>query len=147
MLVWILFLSLILLLLAVDLGIFHRKAHVVTAREGLAWCIVWMTLAFAFSTFIYGAYEHKWFGLGLLPDPDRDGLLLLSSYVPEAADSAGTRPVGSPVVPATINLANDCDNDEVGARANQLRANAIVLLHDQDTDLRARFIKHLGAVA
>ena len=35
------------------------------AREGLAWSIVWMTLAFAFSGFIYGAYEHKWLGLGL----------------------------------------------------------------------------------
>jgi tellurite resistance protein TerC len=69
MLVWTLFVSLILLLLAVDLGIFHRKAHVVTAREGLAWCLVWMTLAFAFSGFVYGAYEHKWLGLGLLPDP------------------------------------------------------------------------------
>ena len=69
MLVWTLFVSLIPLLLAVDLGIFHRKAHVVTAREGLAWSIVWMTLAFAFSGFIYGAYEHKWLGLGVLPDP------------------------------------------------------------------------------
>ena len=69
MLAWTLFVSLILLLLAVDLGIFHRKAHVVTAREGLAWTVVWMTLAFAFSGFVYGAYEYKWFGLGLLPDP------------------------------------------------------------------------------
>jgi tellurite resistance protein TerC len=67
--VWIAFISLILLLLAVDLGIFHRKAHVVTAREGLMWVIVWMTLAFTFAGFIYGAYEYKWFGLGLLPDP------------------------------------------------------------------------------
>jgi tellurite resistance protein TerC len=81
MLVWTLFVSLILLLLALDLGVFHRKAHVVTVREGLAWSIVWMTLAFAFSSFIYGAYEHKWLGLGLLPDPvDRtaaapDGLI------------------------------------------------------------------------
>ena len=76
MLVWTLFVSLILLLLAVDLGIFHRKAHVVTAREGLAWSIVWMTLAFAFSGFIYGAYEHKWLGLGLAPDPvDRTAAL------------------------------------------------------------------------
>ena len=69
MLVWIAFISLILLLLAVDLGIFHRKAHVVTAREGLMWSIVWMTLAFSFAGFIYGAYEYKWLGLGLQPDP------------------------------------------------------------------------------
>src|SRR5688572_19148765 len=68
-LVWIGFVSLIVLLLAVDLGIFHRKAHVVTAREGLIWSIVWMTLAFAFAGFVYNAYEHKWIGLGLQPDP------------------------------------------------------------------------------
>ncbi len=70
MFVWTAFIVLILLLLAVDLGIFHRKAHVVSAREGLIWCIVWMTLAFTFAGFIYNAYEYKWFGLGLQPDPE-----------------------------------------------------------------------------
>jgi len=69
LLVWIGFVSLVLVLLAVDLGIFHRKAHVVTAREGLIWSAVWMTLSLAFAVFIYNAYEYKWFGLGLQPDP------------------------------------------------------------------------------
>lgn len=69
MLVWIAFIALILLLLALDLGVFHRAAHVVSAREGLIWSIVWMTLAFAFAGFVYAAYEHKWLGLGLRPDP------------------------------------------------------------------------------
>jgi tellurite resistance protein TerC len=68
-LVWIAFISLILCLLALDLGVFHRKAHVVTVREGLAWSIVWMTLAIGFGGFVYGAYEHHWLGLGLHPDP------------------------------------------------------------------------------
>ncbi len=34
--------------LALDLGVFHRKAHVVGAREALAWTIVWVTLAVLF---------------------------------------------------------------------------------------------------
>lgn len=69
MVVWIAFVSLILFLLALDLGIFHRKAHVVTAREGLAWSLAWMTLALAFAAFVYGAYEHLWLGLGTKLDP------------------------------------------------------------------------------
>ena len=69
MLVWLAFISLILLLLALDLGIFHRKAHVVSVREGLVWSLVWMTLGLTFSVFVYFAYEHQWLGLGIQPDP------------------------------------------------------------------------------
>ncbi len=34
--------------LALDLGVFHRKAHIVGAREALAWTSVWVTLAVIF---------------------------------------------------------------------------------------------------
>ena len=68
MLVWIAFVSLILFLLALDLGIFHRTAHVVSVREALGWSAAWFVLALAFSGFIYGAYEYKWLGLGLAAD-------------------------------------------------------------------------------
>jgi tellurite resistance protein TerC len=68
-LVWLAFISLILVLLALDLGVFHRKAHVVSVREGLVWSLVWMTLGLTFSVFVYFAYEHQWLGLGIQPDP------------------------------------------------------------------------------
>ena len=68
MVVWLGFAALILFLLALDLGVFHRKAHVVSPREGLAWSFVWMTLSLAFAVFIYQAYEHQWLGLGTVPD-------------------------------------------------------------------------------
>ena len=68
MLVWIAFVSLILVLLALDLGVFHRKAHVVSVREGLAWSFVWMALAFGFAIFVYHAYKNRWLGLGTMPD-------------------------------------------------------------------------------
>jgi len=61
---WILFLALILLLLAVDLGVFNRKAHVVSMRESFAWTAVWISLALAFNVLVYFAYEHHWFGIG-----------------------------------------------------------------------------------
>ena len=67
--VWIAFIALILFLLALDLGVFHRTPRVVSVREGLAWSLVWMTLAFGFAAVVYQGYEHHWFGLGLSPDP------------------------------------------------------------------------------
>jgi tellurite resistance protein TerC len=38
---WIGFLTLVLLLLALDLGVFNRKPHEVSTREALGWTAVW----------------------------------------------------------------------------------------------------------
>ena len=62
---WIGFIAFVLALLALDLGVFHRKAHVVSIREALAWVGVWVSLAMLFSGFVYAAYYHQWFGLTL----------------------------------------------------------------------------------
>jgi len=67
--IWLGFAALILLLLALDLGVFHRHAHVVSPREGLAWSVIWTTLSLLFAVFIYHGFEHQWFGLGTSPDP------------------------------------------------------------------------------
>jgi tellurite resistance protein TerC len=73
--VWIAFLAFVLLLLALDLGVFHRRAHVVCVREALAWSVVWVATALAFSVVVYFGYEYHWLGLGLQPDPvDRTAL-------------------------------------------------------------------------
>jgi tellurite resistance protein TerC len=50
---WIAFNVLVLGMLTIDLGVFHRKAHAVTTREATTWCIVWVTLAMLFNTGIY----------------------------------------------------------------------------------------------
>jgi tellurite resistance protein TerC len=68
-LIWIAFVVFILVLLALDLGIFHRHAHVVSVREALTWTLVWITTAVAFAAFVYLGHEHHWLGLGLQPDP------------------------------------------------------------------------------
>jgi len=62
------FIALVLVLLALDLGVFHRKAHVVSVREALGWSAFWIGLGLAFSAFIYAGYENHWMGLGLTPD-------------------------------------------------------------------------------
>jgi tellurite resistance protein TerC len=43
----------ILLMLALDLGVFHRKAHEVKFREALVWSFIWIVLALIFNIFIW----------------------------------------------------------------------------------------------
>ncbi len=45
---WVAFLLFIGFFLALDLGVFHRTAHVVPPREALVWTAVWVTLAIVF---------------------------------------------------------------------------------------------------
>jgi tellurite resistance protein TerC len=67
-LIWLGFITFVLLMLALDLGVFHRKAHVVSVREALGWSAVWVALALAFSVFVYHGYQEQWLGLGTTPD-------------------------------------------------------------------------------
>lgn len=46
---WVGFICCILFFLALDLGVFHRHAHVVKFREALGWTAVWFALAMAFA--------------------------------------------------------------------------------------------------
>ncbi len=62
------FIALVLFLLALDLGVFHRKAHVVSVKEALGWSAFWIALGLAFAAFIHAGYERHWMGLGLTPD-------------------------------------------------------------------------------
>jgi tellurite resistance protein TerC len=50
---WIAFNVFVLGMLALDLGVFHRKAHAVSVREALAWSCVWIFLAVLFGLGVY----------------------------------------------------------------------------------------------
>ncbi len=50
---WVLFNGFVLGMLALDLGVFHRSAHVVRAREAAIWTGVWVTLALVFALGLY----------------------------------------------------------------------------------------------
>ncbi len=52
---WLVFGALVVGALVIDLGIFHRKAHVVRSKEALAWSVVWLVLALLFNLGIYFA--------------------------------------------------------------------------------------------
>ncbi|MCM2254865.1 MAG: TerC family protein [Vicinamibacteria bacterium] len=62
------FITLVLVLLALDLGVFNRKAHVVSVKEALGWSAFWIALGMAFAAFVYVGYDRHWMGLGLTPD-------------------------------------------------------------------------------
>jgi tellurite resistance protein TerC len=50
---WAAFVGLVLFMLALDLGVFHRKAHAVSMREALTWSAVWIGLALVFNAGIW----------------------------------------------------------------------------------------------
>jgi len=50
---WILFNAFVLLMLALDLGVFHRKSHEVSLKEALTWTFIWVSLALIFNAIIF----------------------------------------------------------------------------------------------
>lgn len=86
---FLLFGTLILTLLAVDLGVFQRKSHALKLREALGWSAVWVFLALSFNVFLYFMYENHWFGAGLLDSHATSGteaaLQFFTGYVIEQA--------------------------------------------------------------
>jgi tellurite resistance protein TerC len=71
------FTALVFVLLALDLGVFHRKAHDVSMREAATWSVVWVSLALLFC---YGLYE---FALHRFPQDER--LLAVPGFSAAAA--------------------------------------------------------------
>lgn len=53
---WVTFNLFVLVMLALDLGVFHRKSHEVRFREALAWSAVWIGLALLFNLGIYAGW-------------------------------------------------------------------------------------------
>jgi len=65
---WTGFVAFVLAMLALDLGVFHRKAHVVSVKEAVGWSAFWISLGLLFSVFVYHGYENHWLGLGATMD-------------------------------------------------------------------------------
>ena len=73
------FLVFVLFMLALDLGVFNRKSHVVSFKEASIWSIVWVTLALVFN-FIFYSYASSKFGADV---GTRLGLEFLTGYILE----------------------------------------------------------------
>jgi tellurite resistance protein TerC len=58
-LLWVAFNAFVLIMLALDLGVFHRKAHEVSIKEALTWTGIWIALAMLFNLFIYHHFDKE----------------------------------------------------------------------------------------
>jgi tellurite resistance protein TerC len=54
--VWIFFLIAVVLILALDLGVFNKTPHIISTKEASKWTLIWVTLSFLFSGVIYWLY-------------------------------------------------------------------------------------------
>ena len=50
---WVGFIGFVLAMLALDLGVFHRKAHEVSLKEAASWSVVWVGTALLFNLGVY----------------------------------------------------------------------------------------------
>jgi TerC family integral membrane protein len=55
---WIGFNLFVLAMLALDLGVFHRKSHAVSGKEALTWSLVWISLSLVFNVIIYFFWDR-----------------------------------------------------------------------------------------
>ena len=56
------FTGLVIVLLSLDLGVFHRKAHAVSFKEAAVWTCVWATLALTFNALLYLYAKNRFAG-------------------------------------------------------------------------------------
>lgn len=80
--IYLSFTGFVLLLLALDLGVFHKKAHIVSFKEAATWSVVWIALALLFN---YALYRYALYAFAL------DGRLLA---IPGFDPAASARQVG-----------------------------------------------------
>lgn len=71
------FIGAVLVLLALDLGVFHRDGHEVRFREAAGWSAVWVSLALTFNV---GLYQYA-----LWAFPKNPRLTAIPGFIPEAA--------------------------------------------------------------
>ena len=56
---WLGFVLLVLVMLALDLGVFHRRPRAVNVKQALGWSLVWVGLSAAFGVFVYLAFGQQ----------------------------------------------------------------------------------------
>jgi len=62
--VWLGFLAAIAGMIALDLGVFHRRDETPTFKSSIKWTAVWVSVALAFSGVVYQIYAGHWFPSG-----------------------------------------------------------------------------------
>jgi tellurite resistance protein TerC len=60
MVVWISFIMLIILILALDLGVFNKTPHIISTKEASKWTAIWVTISMLFSGVVYWLYTTNY---------------------------------------------------------------------------------------
>jgi tellurite resistance protein TerC len=81
--IWAGFLGFVFLMLALDLGVFHRHAHVIKIKEALVWSAVWIALALVFNLGIYLWWDRIFPNSGY--SNAEAGIAYLTGYLVEKA--------------------------------------------------------------
>ena len=82
--IWILFLLLIVGLLALDLGVFHKNPHAISMKESLFWTFIWIALALLFGVGVFFLYKYNLFHINPENIPPSDSMLIfITGYVIE----------------------------------------------------------------
>ena len=88
---WIGFFALVAALLALDLGVLHRKQTEQSFSSALKWTVVWVAIGLAFSGVVYLIYDNQWMGAKLCDErgrilPGGDAVMVyVSAYLLEEA--------------------------------------------------------------
>src|SRR2546429_3644234 len=80
-LAWIGFCLFILVMLAIDLGVFNRRPHEISFTNAAVWSVIWIALALIFAALLFHPLGWELFG----PERHRKGLEFLTGYLIELA--------------------------------------------------------------
>jgi len=83
MYIWIAFFLMIFLFLALDLGVFNKKAHEITYKEASRWTAFWITFSMMFSLVIYYIYDKNLLNYKVATDPFDQTVKFLTGYFVE----------------------------------------------------------------
>ena len=76
--IWVSFLIMIFIFLALDLGVFNNKAHIISYKEATKWTIIWTSIGLLFSGVIFLIYSNGWIKSSA---PDTTPVKALAEYL------------------------------------------------------------------
>jgi tellurite resistance protein TerC len=83
MIIWLLFLTAIVLFLALDLGVFNKTPHVIKPKEASLWTGIWVITSFLFSILVYWIYKNNLISNPTSLKPHEATLKYISGYLIE----------------------------------------------------------------
>tara|TARA_R110002051_G_scaffold257435_6_gene316457 strand:+ start:2683 stop:3633 length:951 start_codon:yes stop_codon:yes gene_type:complete len=83
MIIWISFLVLIIIFLALDLGVFNKEDHIIKSKEAGIWTAIWVTIAITFSIVIYWLFSAELIENPTNLTPENAALKYITGYLIE----------------------------------------------------------------